>query len=120
MTAHIISLPTAAAEPVLQQKRGPGRWPLSPNVIRQYRFIFRRIQPKPPEQAPQAVVPNGLQAARDHLQFCENFYQHAQSLCRDARSDFLLAQQREGLQVGVMKSGSVCMLKSVSRAGAGS
>lgn len=80
-SAHIIPLPTAAQQPV-QQKRGPGRLPS--HIINLCRWKSSRPAVVTVHQA---VVPNELEQARQFLATCERLYQ-------DARSQFLVAQQR--------------------------
>lgn len=106
LSAQVIPLPGAASEPV-QQKRGPGRRPA--NIINLHYWRLDHTQPK---QTPQVDFQTELENARSILQTFDRLFQ-------GARRDFQLAQQRAGLGVDVMKSGSVRVMKCVSRPGAG-
>lgn len=86
MSAQIIPLPGAATQPV-QQKNGPGRRPRHSNIIGAYRWHFGHARPKASKEAHQAALQSELQYAHKYFQTCERIYQ-------DARSQFLLAQQR--------------------------
>lgn len=80
-SAHVIPLPTAAQQPV-QQKRGPGRRPS--HIINLCRWKWNRTMVA---QVQQVAVQSDLEQARKFLTTCERIYQ-------DARSQFLVAQQR--------------------------
>lgn len=82
-SAQIIFLPTAASQPVIQ-KNGPGRRPLNSNIINLHRWKFGRVIVA---KVQGDTIQSSLEQSLAYLQTCEFLF-------KDARGQYLAAQQR--------------------------